>query len=290
MEEISFQIKKRDVLKEVSQRYYSIVFIQHKKRLILYLDSLYRNFAHAAERRFELGETNNLEKLTALAKKNQLNTLAMQVEDNIAASYLALKEVMQVDSNFVITDEELEPVLYLEKINIEDLPGNQYFTNALQMSDFQIRLDKNRLTPDLQLEYYFATNRGPVPNFYNAFTVGIALPLWFGPQKANLRASKIQHDIVNSEATSYKLVLNSKYQKLQKKLKVHQHAVDYYQTYGQELAFEIVNTAERSFYSGEINFFEYIQSLDEATTIVLDYLENLNEYNQTVLEIKYLNY
>lgn len=96
--------------------------------------------------------------------------------------------------------------------------------------------------------------------------------------------------MVNREAASYKVVLNSKYKQLQSRLKVHKHAVDYFQNTGEELALAIVNTAERSFYSGEINFFQYIQSLDEATNIVLDYLENLNEYNQTVLEIKYLNY
>ena len=116
------------------------------------------------------------------------------------------------------------------------------------------------------------------------------MPLWFGPQKANLRSSKLEKDIVNHEAESYKLVLNSKYEQLQSKLKVYKHAVDYYQHTGQSLAREIVKTAERSYYNGEINFFQYIQSLDEATNIVLDYLENLNEFNQTVLEIKYLNY
>ena len=85
MEDLNFQIKKREFCKEVSQRYYTIVFISKQtESLIIYLDSLYRNFAHAAERRFELGETNNLEKLTAQAKRNQLNTLVMQVEDNIA--------------------------------------------------------------------------------------------------------------------------------------------------------------------------------------------------------------
>jgi cobalt-zinc-cadmium resistance protein CzcA len=290
MEEISFEIKKRDLLKEVSQRYYTIVFNQHRQQLILYLDSLYRNFANAAERRFELGATNKLEKLTAQAKRNQLNTLVLQVEDNIVAAYQALKEVMQVDSSFKIMDEELEPVLLLQDVNLEAIPGNQYFNKALQMSKISVSLNKNKFVPDLFLEYYLGTNRGPSPNFYNAFTVGVAVPLWYGPQKAKLRSSKIQQDIINREADSYKIVLNSKYEQLRSKLKVYKHWVDYYQSSGQELAREIVNTAERSYYSGEINFFQYILSLDEATGIVLDYLENLNEYNQTILEIEYLNY
>jgi len=290
LEEINYEIKKRDLLKEVSQRYYTIVFLQNRKQLIYFLDSLYQNFAKAADRRFELGETNKLEKLTAQAKRNQLSTLVNQVEDNMIAAYQSLKEVLQVDSSFVILNNELEPVLLLEELNLENVPGNQYYNMVQQMTDVMISLDKNRFLPDLHLEYYLATNQGPVPNFYNAVTVGIALPLWFGPHKANLRSSIIQREIVSSEAESYRIVLNSKYQQLKLQLKVYKHAVDYYQNTGKELAKAIVSTAEKSFYSGEINFFEYIQSLDESTNIVLDYLENLNNYNQTLLEIKYLNY
>jgi cobalt-zinc-cadmium resistance protein CzcA len=290
MEDLNFQIKKRDLIKEVSQRYYMVVYVQNKQSLILYLDSLYRNFATAAERRYELGETSKLEKLTAQAKRNQLNTLALQVADNIDAAYQALKEVLQVDTSFVIKEDELEPVLFPGNINLEEIPGNQYFSEAQQMTEMMVNLEKNKFLPDLQLEYYLATNKGPVPNFYNSYTVGIALPLWFGSQKANLRSSKLQKDIVSREAASYNLVLNSKYKQLQSKLKQYKRAVDYYNHTGQMLAQEIVKSAEKSYYGGEINFFQYIQSLDEATTIVLDYLENLNSYNQTVLEIKYLNY
>jgi cobalt-zinc-cadmium resistance protein CzcA len=41
--------------------------------------------------------------------------------------------------------------------------------------------------------------------------------------------------------------------------------------------------------NGEIDYFQYIQSLENAAMIELDYLDNLNNYNQTVLELNYLN-
>ena len=168
LEEINYQIKKRDLLKDVSQRYYSIVFLQNRAKLVIYLDSLYKNFANAANRRYELGETTNLEKLTAQAKHNKLNTLMKQVNDNMIAAYQALKEVLQVDSSFVIEEDELKPVVLLNELNLESVPGKLYYDKALQMTDIKISLDRNRFLPDLQLEYYLATNRGPQPNFYNA--------------------------------------------------------------------------------------------------------------------------
>jgi cobalt-zinc-cadmium resistance protein CzcA len=53
--------------------YYQIVFYKIKK-IIFYLDSLYQNFSKASDRRFELGETNYLEKITAQAKFRQIKT------------------------------------------------------------------------------------------------------------------------------------------------------------------------------------------------------------------------
>ena len=49
-----------------------------------------------------------------------------------------------------------------------------------------------------------------------------------------------------------------------------------------------LKTARISYDSGEINFFQYIQSIENALEILLDYLNNLNDYNQIVLEINYL--
>ena len=62
----------------------------------------------------------------------------------------------------------------------------------------------------------------------------------------------------------------------------------YYDEEGKNLSEEIFKTAKFSYKSGEINFFEYIQSLENAFGILLTYLDNLNLYNQTVIKINYL--
>ena len=46
--------------------------------------------------------------------------------------------------------------------------------------------------------------------------------------------------------------------------------------------------AQQSYKNGEIDFFDYIQSLENAKDIELQYLENLNAYNRTVIALNYL--
>ena len=43
-----------------------------------------------------------------------------------------------------------------------------------------------------------------------------------------------------------------------------------------------------SYSAGEIDFFSFAQSVDRAVEIEMNYLENLYNYNQLVLEINYL--
>ncbi len=62
----------------------------------------------------------------------------------------------------------------------------------------------------------------------------------------------------------------------------------YYEREGQALADEIQKTAVLSFKNGEINFFQYIQSLEQVSELRLSYLDHLGRYNQTAISIKYL--
>ncbi|MEY4433434.1 MAG: hypothetical protein RLZZ44_1568, partial [Bacteroidota bacterium] len=67
-------------------------------------------------------------------------------------------------------------------------------------------------------------------------------------------------------------------------------AINYYNQYGKKLSDEIIKVANLSYKNGEIDFFQYIQSLENATTIQVDYLDTLLQYNNTQLDILYPNY
>jgi cobalt-zinc-cadmium resistance protein CzcA len=95
--------------------------------------------------------------------------------------------------------------------------------------------------------------------------------------------------VSSAEANDYAIQLRAKYQSLLGQLNKYEEVLAYYETEGQGLADEIIKTATLSYQSGEIDFFQYIQSMENGYTITLTYLENLNAYNQTVIAINYLN-
>ncbi|HRA73802.1 MAG TPA: efflux RND transporter permease subunit, partial [Flavobacterium sp.] len=78
-EKASFEIHKNKLTFNVSNAYHQIVYLQHQEKLYRYLDSLYQNFSKASNRKFELGETNYLEKITAQAKFRKISTTLSQI-------------------------------------------------------------------------------------------------------------------------------------------------------------------------------------------------------------------
>ena len=65
--------------------------------------------------------------------------------------------------------------------------------------------------------------------------------------------------------------------------------LSYFNESGKNMAKEILKTATSSYKNGEIDFFQYIQSIENANQLNIDYFSYLNAYNQTALEINYLN-
>ena len=88
------ELLKNKLAVEVSKTYYQIVYWQHQQRLYQFLDSLYQSFSKASDRRFELGETNYLEKITAEAKFRQIKTKLIQIErEKSIGAILKLKPI-----------------------------------------------------------------------------------------------------------------------------------------------------------------------------------------------------
>ncbi len=280
-------LEERLIIKEVSQAYTEVLHWQNMVTKYDYLDSLYSQFSKSATRRYEVGETNYLEKLTAETKQKEVALLRLRSKLNVDNSYLILRQWMQSDSIYTIPNLALEQ-LKLEQWDGLNHPGIKYYKEAQKLSRKALSLERQQLLPDLNIEVYQGTNNGIEPNNYTGFQAGIAIPLWFGANKARINAAKTQTEIANNEYENYQTKLNSNYQSLLSNLKIHEVEINYYNISGKILAHELVLNASKAFQNGEIDFLQYVQLIENAKNIEMNYLENLLQYNMTVLEANYL--
>ncbi|AEE19719.1 CusA/CzcA family heavy metal efflux RND transporter [Dokdonia sp. 4H-3-7-5] len=282
----AFDIKKKEIERKVIGAYYDYQIARQKERVYSALDSLYTDFSRMASRRFELGETNYLEKITATSKQKQVELSYKQAQSEVALAYGDLLKVVQVDEAIVVASEPSFKVA-LATLDISSSAEVAYYQNRVSLLQAKGRFEKQQLLPDLSLNYFQGTNSGLNGSLYG-YQLGVKIPILFGGQSAKIKAAKIAEDIAVTQSSEYEIQLDAKYNALTEKLSQLQEALDYYENEGASLSQEILKTANGSFRNGEINFYQYIQSLESAYEIRLSHLEKLHVYNQTVIAINYL--
>jgi cobalt-zinc-cadmium resistance protein CzcA len=285
--EASLNISKNRLIKNVSLAYYQIVYLQNKLAAYKYLDSLYTRFSDAAGKKLKAGEANYLEKLTAESKKQEIHTRRLQMEKELEMAYQELYKYMGTSQAGRIVAAKLEPLPYHEPV----LANNPYLVKAQkekEASMYMHKTEKRKLVPDLKLEYFTGKTTVANARWYSGFTVGLAIPLWFGPQKSRAKASGFMLQAAQQKEKYRYQELNTKKEQLMQKLEKYLDAIRYYQNKGKTLSRTLFRTADKSFMAGEINYFQFIQSMKAATDIRLNYLDNLQQYNQTVLELQYI--
>lgn len=287
VQEKQFDMDNRKLAQEVSNAYYEVVYWQHLQRYYISLDSVYNDFARAAARRYQLGETNYLEKLTADTKKQEAQLQVNQTQASIEAAYAALKRWLQTDEPIMISESTLTPV-QSDTEGFQNHPGLMYYEQLKQYAEFNSQLEKNKLLPDIHLAYFQGRNAAENDKLYQGVNVGLGIPLWYGAQRANIKSAQLNVQRTEQLATDYQSALATAHERLLRERDKYQQALDFYNTSGKLLADETLITARKSFVSGEINFLQYVQALDQAMQIRMNYLNNLRLYNTTVIELNYL--
>lgn len=285
LEEVNYNITKNQLEKAVTMHFYQLNYSKNKAKTYQFLDSLYQDFAKKSKRRFQLGETNYLEMITAKSKQKQLQTLYKQALQEVELAKEQLKSVVQIDA-INIVDMPLSKVDLQENALHQNL-GLEYFSKATNVQNALFKKEQQTLLPDISVEYFQGTN-DQLNTFLRGYQIGVKIPLFFGGNASKIKASKLAKNTIFEKEKEYKTGLESNYKGLLAKLNQFEEAINYYESEGKKLKEEIIKTANRNFAEGEIDFFQYIQSLETAKDIELSYLDNLNGYNQTVININHL--
>ncbi len=287
LSETELLLKQEKLKKDVSSAYYEILYLQNKKAIYEKTDSLYAEFVKNAELSYKNGATNKLDFLNAKARKQQTEISVSRTNQELKSAYEKLRYYLQYDSAFSIPKENFNPIS-VNNINPEETAGVQLMQIKTDRQNAKLALEKNRMLPDLSIGIFTGSNSYANAQRYNGFQAGISLPLFFGSQKARIKAEKIGTDISTNLHENYLLKIRSKYENLQNELQKYKTALDYYDKTGKGLSTEIMRSAQKNFKAGEINFYEFAISTENALNIKLNYLENILRYNKIALEINYL--
>ncbi|SHN09165.1 cobalt-zinc-cadmium resistance protein CzcA [Cyclobacterium lianum] len=279
-----YDLKRLTLKKQLFKACYQLDYLVKKRQLYASFDSLYRELYLASEKQYEAGMTNRLSMVMARARSEKIRINYAQIAQEIQVAYQQIQEVVQATDSLQIE----VPALSLEDAQLPSLESHPSYAYALHLKqrfEAEKKQMKNKLLPGLYVQYMFQKIDG-VSGFFG-YQAGIQVPLWFGPSRARIQSSRLS--VYQSEKRINDLDVKWQSALSQKKtfLEMHLRELGYYQKEGLPMADEIMQTAQKSFAKGEIDYLEYIRSLEYAIEIRLAHLELLNRYHQNILDIRY---
>jgi len=291
-----------EIATQVKQVYGQLAYLLSKQKLFLWQDSLYSGFQRAAELRMKTGETNQLEMITARSQSMEVRNQLQQVRADILIFNQKLQVLLNSTESVLPADTVLQRADFLPNTDISRVSGNPqlgFAQQQIELSRMETKLEKSKLLPDLSIGYFSQTIRGEqtvngVPRTFGSgdrFTgiqAGVAVPLWFGSNAAKIKAARLQEKVSQFSAENYSKSLLGNYNSLLGEYAKYNNSLNYYEKQAVPEADLIIDQASKSYKAGAIDYLDYIQSLSRALSIKQNYLDALNNYNQTIVSIEFI--
>ena len=297
------QATANEIKAQVQYWFYQLQYLQTTKKQLQSLDSLYNDFVSAAALRYKTGETNLLEKTTAETKRGQLSQLLKQNETDFATAYNSLKTLMNTSEDFTITvNENWQPLVLSSSFDTTLIANNPSLKVLYQQSviaEQNKKLETASTLPDFNVGYFnqsligVQSINGADVNFdgskrFQGFNVGISIPITFFSNASKIKSLDYKQQALQKEADNGKLILQTQLQNAFQQYSQNLSQYNYYKSTALPNAEIIISTAKVGFKSGDIGYIEYLQALQTATDVQLNYLQSINLINQSIVNINFL--
>jgi cobalt-zinc-cadmium resistance protein CzcA len=288
-----------EVVFQVKQTYYALVYWREQKLLLLRQDSLLDQFYKAASLRHEQGEGSLLEKTTA-------NLQSMEIKNRMhqaAASYNILRRQWQsiIGSETLpdIGDIPLQAIDYdasFDSLQLQQNPTARYWQEQVTVARDHKKVERAKAAPDLMLGFFSQTlidvvdtESGDVATSSDRFTgfqIGLAIPLWFAPHHGRVRAAEHNRRAAEQTYIQQYRNLQTEYAQAWENKEKNEKSFIYFRDSAMPQANLMERQAKVAFRAGEIGYVEFLLTLQKVMSVREQYLQAISEYNQSILYLQ----
>lgn len=292
-------VQEAQLKKQVTHAFYSLVYLQQKQELLLRHDSLFAEFLAKSTLRFNSGESNVLEKVTAENQRGQIALQLQQLMQDMKLLQLQFRLLLNTTTAFQPDARSYSPqkIAAPDSSSLTAHPYMQYLEKQKEVARANTQVERSRLLPDITLGYNIMGMKGTGADNkeyngamrFQSGQVGIGIPLFTGAQKARINAAKTNERIMASEyelnLENFKTALSAAWMEYRKA----EEAVRYFETTALKNAEIITGTANQQFLGGDINYLEWVLLISQAVSIQNDYIEAVRKRNDTAAELNFYN-
>lgn len=300
--EIGLHVTRKELAYQVRSTYTHLAYFMALQELYLSQDSVYSNFFKAASLRYQTGETNLLEKTTAETQYNEVRNQMSKNQSDVLAYTSELQRLLNSRSSVEI---ERKPFVQV-KLDLKALdstvnanPVLAFQKQQIEIAENTLRVEKARSGPDFTVGYFNQSiigsqNVNGQEQFFNGgkrfqgIQAGISVPLFFKPFSARIKAAKIEKQVAESQFSLFQTNLQGQFNQAYQELLKNSRSIDYYKSSALPNVNRILKQSQIAFQNGEIGYVEYLQALRTYSDIRFNYIQAINQYNQSVYTLQYL--
>lgn len=301
LEKNRLEIAVSDLRKEVASAYYSLLYTIARKRIFDKQSVVYARFLQVANAKLKAGETGQLEWMNA-QRLNHENEIAQgNAEKDVTIALYNLQRWLNIQEQIVPADDSLTIISFQPSVqfNAQQTPLGQMLQQQRIVSEKSLVVARQGFLPDISLSastqavisgfnpYDVDRSRFEKGNFMG-FEIGVNIPLFFGAQRARVKVAKNDVELAETRMQEQLQQLNNQYRTAYEQYVKTQTSLNYYRTQAVAQAGEIERISQTAYEKGEIGYMEYIQNLQSALDIRNQYVTAINNYNQAVIILNYI--
>lgn len=291
-----------ELMFQVKSTYQQLLTEKSRAALLRRQNRLYESFERSAEVRFKTGESSALEKITAESQLYEIRNRQKQNEADIRILEKRLQVFLNTNDLVTTAEDSLIQLpfnLETDSVSVEQNPLVRLSASQVSQSEANTKLEKSRLWPDFTVGYFNQTLYG-TPNYqkpeivagsssrFQGVSLGLAIPVWAKPQLSRIRFAEAQKNAAIAQQDLNRKNVEGQYAQAIQEYRKWQASLSYYQFTALPTARALNESALKSFRAGNIGYVEFLQGMNRAVQLETEYLQILNQFNQSVLQIEFL--
>lgn len=275
-----YQLTEKNIEFLVRKAYNNLLQKQELLGVYRQIDTVYANFVKSAELRYQTEETSKLALLSAKAKYNELELQIKQLQGENKAATNNLNQYLWIKEPFIVDTKE--PLQVLENTTIDGNIDLILMKKQLNCTEKEWKMECAGILPKFSASY---TNRkvDGVSGFYS-YEAGISIPLFSGAISKS-KAAKTQTLIEQENLKTKRIAIESELQQKLIAINNLKELRKYYKEQALPLANEQINASKLAYRLGEINYLEFIQSIESSLKTKIDFINTNAQYRTAVAEI-----
>lgn len=286
-QQLNTRVIDAELKREVQLVYYQLWYLQDKARLYTQLDSTYQQLSSAAVLKVRTGDSPGLDSIAAQVKMAELKAMVEQNKKEIAAQQQVLMQYLNTTEKMLPLALPLEklsyPIVFADSLH----PALALQAQGIQIADANVKLSKNENKPEFSGRFFSQRLWGARDPF-TGFSVAVSFPLFgAGAYRNKVRVAEADKQIEEKQFAYNEQLWNAQRSQLLQEVEKNRAMLQFYESTGLRQAEEIIKASTLAYRSGEISFAELSQFLTQAIGIRQNFLDNLNQYNQSVIRYRF---